>query len=366
MSLEKGRIPDNQLMTLLMGFIVGTSIVLSPGKGAGHDAWIAVMIGIVEGLAVVWVFVTLSSRFRDKTIIQINDLVYGPILGKLISLLFIWYLFHTAVLVITINQWGFAPEIYPSTPREVILIVYLAACAATVFRGLEVIGRLSLILIGVSLILLGLDTLLLIPNMNLGNLLPVMDAPVSKILWAAHGAAMVPFAETIAFVMIFPFTASPKKNYGVVAASILVAGMLSAIIIARNSAVLGKMAEVYIYPSYAAVRVVNYAGVFNRIEILSTFLLTCLIFIKICILLYATVLGTAQLLALRSYRPLVWPTTILLVILALTNVQNMESLLRFEQIIHPIYAVPFEVVFPLVTLSAAIIRSLPKKEAVNQ
>ena len=100
MLLEKGKISSFQLSVLVVGFVFGSSVIIPPGGGAGHDAWIAVALGLIEGLLIAWIFTALAKQFKNKTIIEINSLVYGTILGKCISVLFIWYLFHLGGLVL--------------------------------------------------------------------------------------------------------------------------------------------------------------------------------------------------------------------------------------------------------------------------
>ncbi len=104
MSLETGRISRFQLIMLMVGFIFGTSIIVSPARSAGHDGWIACVIGIMEALGLVWVFCALANQFTDKTLVEINELVYGRVLGKGISLLFIWYLFHLGVVTLIVSK----------------------------------------------------------------------------------------------------------------------------------------------------------------------------------------------------------------------------------------------------------------------
>lgn len=118
MSLEKGKISNFQLGILIMGFVFGSSVIISPGgTGAGHDTWIAVALGLLEGLVIAWIFTCLAKQFKDKTIIEINSLVYGNILGKCISVVFVWYLFHLGALVLDNYARFFKLAIYPATPK---------------------------------------------------------------------------------------------------------------------------------------------------------------------------------------------------------------------------------------------------------
>ena len=364
MLLEKGKIPNFQLSILIVGFVFGSSVIISPGEGTGHDAWIAVASGLMEGLLIAWIFSVLARLFKDKTIVEINDLVYGRILGKCISILFIWYLFHLGALILDNYIRFFKLELYPATPKSIGLLLLMLVCASTVNRGIEVLARCSLILVPITILVIFTDTLLLIPHINLNNLMPVMDVPIGKLLWAAHSAACFPFAETVAFLMVLAFLAKPEKGPSAVSRGILIAGLILIIITARNAAVMGQMATTLNYPSYLAVQVIDVGDILTRVEVLAAVNLLTMGFIKISVLLYGTVLGLAQVCNLHSYRPIILPVGILMAILALTNSGNTSEFLGFANY-YPIYAVPFQIGIPLITLIVAKFQKLPQKRGLN-
>lgn len=361
MFLEKGKISNFQLSALIIGFVFGSSLIITPGKafeGAGHDAWIAVALGLMEGLLIAWIFTALAMQFKDKTIIEINSLVFGKILGKCISALFIWYLFHLGALVLNNYARFFKLGIYPATPKTVALLLLMLVCASTVGRGIEVLARCSLILVPLTILIAFADTLLLIPHIDLNNLMPILDVPIGKLLLASHGAASFPFAETVAFLMVLAFIDKPEKGPSAVSRGLLTAGFILIMIVARNAAVLGQMAAITNYPSYLAAQVIDIGDILTRLEVLVAINLITMGFIKISVLLYGTVLGLAQVFNLRSYRPIILPVGILMVILALTNVGNTLEMFEFANKGYPIYAVPFQIGIPLITLVVAKLRRL--------
>jgi len=358
MLLEKGKISSFQLSSLIIGFVFGSSIILPPGRNGGHDAWIAVSLGLMEGLLIAWIFTALAKQFKNKTIIEINSLVYGKFPGKCISLLFIWYLFHLGALVLNNYVRFFQLELYPATPKTFSLLLLILVCASTVGRGIEVLARCSLILVPLTILIVFGDTLLIIPHIDLNNLLPVLDVPVGKLLWVSHGAASFPFAETVAFLMVLAFVDKPEKGPSAVSRGLLIAGFILIMVVAQNTAVLGRITEIINYPSYLAAQAIDIGDILTRVEALVAINLVTMGFIKISILLYGTVLGLAQVFNLSSYRPLIFPVGILMVILALTNVGNTIEMLDFATNIYPIYAVPFQIGIPLMTLVVAKLRKL--------
>ncbi len=362
MFLEKGKISNFQLSILIIGFIFGSSVIITPGQGIEHDAWIACALGLMEGLLITWVFTALAKQFKGKTIIEISSIVYGKILGKCISVLFIWYLFHLGAMVLNNYVRFLKLEIYPDTPYTVFLILLMLVCASTVSRGIEVLARCSLILVPVTILVGFSDTLLLIPHIDLNNLMPILDEPIDKLLWAGHSAASFPFEEIVAFLMVLAFVDKPKKGPSAVFWGLLIAGFILIIAVARNAAVLGPMIMVLDYPSYFVAQTIEVGDILTRLEVLVATSLITMGFIKISVLFYGTVLGLAQVFNLQSYRPIILPVGILMVILALTNVENTMEMFEFASRGYPIYAVLFQIGIPLITLVVAKVRRLPKKE----
>ncbi|MDP4093597.1 MAG: endospore germination permease [Bacillota bacterium] len=360
MLLEKGKISNFQLSALIIGFVFGSSVIISPGGGAGHDAWIAVALGLMEGLLIAWIFTALSKQFKGKTIIEISSLVYGKIPGKCISVLFIWYLFHLGAMVLNNYVRFFKLEVYPATPKIVILLLIMLICASTVGRGIEVLARCSVILVPLTVLIAFTDILLVIPHMDLNNLKPVLDVPIGILLWAAHGAASFPFAETIAFLMVLAFVDKPEKGPSAVSGGLLIAGFILIIVAARNTAVLGQMDEIVNYPSFLNAQVIDIGDMLTRFEVVVAINLIAMGFIKVAVLFYGTVLGLAQVFNLRSYRTIILPVGILMAILTCTNVGSTLEMFDFAKNAYPIYAVPFQIGIPLVTLIVAKLRKLPQ------
>jgi spore germination protein (amino acid permease) len=360
MFLEKGKISRFQLSVLVIGFVFGNSVIISPGMGGGHDAWLAVILGLGEGLVIVWIYTALAKRFKDKTIVEINAQVFGKYLGKCISILFVWYIFHVGAIVLNSYTRFFKLEIYPNTPKTITLLLLMLVCASTVGRGIEVIARLGLILVPVIMMVLIVDTLLLIPNIDFNNLLPVLDMPIGKFLWAAQGAANFPFGQTVAFLMVLAFVDKPENETAAVSWGLILAGLFLTMAVARNAAVLGLMATITDYPSFLVSQVIDVGDILTRLEVLVGINLIAMGFVKILILLYGSVLGLAQVFNLRSYRPIILPVGILMVILALTNIGSSAEMFDFFTRGYPVYSFPFQVILPLIALIIAKLRKLPQ------
>jgi spore germination protein KB len=202
---------------------------------------------------------------------------------------------------------------------------------------------------------------MLLPQFKLVNLQPVLETPLLKLLAAGHRAAAFPFGEAVAFLMIIPFLNAPRKSRSAVVTGLIFAGLVLTVAIIRDIGVLGAAVDYFLYPSYSASRLINVGEVFTRVEILMGITFLSTVFIKVAILIYSLMLGTAQLCKLKSYRTLTIPVWILISLLGIHNFTNVTENLEFINKIYPFYALPFEVGIPLFTLVAALIRKLPRE-----
>lgn len=361
MGLEKGKIASSGLMMLIVGFIFGSSLVLTPGRGAEHDAWLAVLLGSAGGLLLAWLYTVLANRFPGKTLVEVLDAVYGRFLGKLIAAAFLWYFLHLGALVLA-NFVTYLSSLIMccKTPKVVFPLLITLVCVSAACKGVEVITRCSEVLVPPVLILIVLDTILLAGHMKLKYLLPVMEAPLPRLLSAAHSVASFPFAETVVFLMVLPFLNKEREAFPSAAKAAVLTGSLLAAIVARNSAVLGPTEKAFIFPSFQAIMLIDIAEI-TRMEALVSFIIVTMGFLKITTLLYAAALGTAQVFKLRSYQPLVFPIGILMVIIGLYSSPSTTEMLQFAEKVYPIYALPFQVGIPLFTLFLAWLRKLPKE-----
>lgn len=360
MKLEGGKISSSHLTFLMIGFMIGSSLIFIPGQTAGHDAWLAILAGLAEGLVFAVIYTTLAMRFAGKTLVQFNDIVYGPYLGKAISIAYLWYFFHLASLVLRSFGDFFTAIIFPETPMIVFIVLTALICATAVRNGLEVITRCGLILVVTMSLAVLTTTILLFKDMKLTNFLPVFDIPLKDFIKASHSAATFPFGETVAFLMVICFLENVKFAKSSAIKALIITGLLLVMASVRSIGVLGVTAPIHTYPSFQAVRLINIGNILTRLEIIVVGNLLAMGFLKISVLYYGTVLGTAQLLKPRSYLPLVLPIGAMLVSFSILQFDSVIENIFFTFEIYPYYVIPFQIGLPLLSLIIAIVRGLPK------
>ncbi|MGI6226552.1 MAG: GerAB/ArcD/ProY family transporter [Peptococcales bacterium] len=365
MKLEGGRISQGQVIFLVMSFSVGATILRTPASGARHADWLAIILGLIGGILVAYMFTTLNVKFPGKTLVEFNDLIYGPFLGKLISLAYIFYFFVLATLTLRLFGDFLKGLIFTETPVIVLISLMTLICASAVRNGIEVIARCNQILLPFTIILISLSIILGIPQMELNRFLPIFDIPVIEFLKISFYTATFPFGESIAFLMILAFVNKDLQEVKRARISLifgLIGGAIILILVAvRNTGMLGVTKAISNYASYQAVRLISLGENFTRVEIIVSLNFLAMGFMIVAILYYTTTLGLAQVLKLRTYLPLVLPIGILLTCTTIIQFENIFEYKHFSESIITYFSFPFQILIPILSLIICKIRGLPKE-----
>ncbi|TGE34603.1 endospore germination permease [Desulfosporosinus sp. Sb-LF] len=360
MKLEKGEISSSQLVFLVGGFLQGSLLTLSfAGNITKHDTWLAVIAGVALTVPLALVYIALAQRFPGKNLVEMNELIYGPYLGKLISLQYIG-LFLT---ILASNLWFigdfFLTYILPETPILVIMIMFMFICAWAVRNGIEVIARTSFLFVLITLLITSITFILLLKNMKITNLLPVLDIPLRDFIHSTNILMAIPFNEVFVFLMVIPYMNNQKHIKATTLLGLTIGGLNMLLMTIRNTLVLGPLVAILTSSSMESVRLINIGKILTRLEMVVAISLLVSLFLKVSVFYYATVLGIAQLVKMRSYLPLVLPVGIIGITLALCFESSMQFIYT-SQNTFPIFSIPFYILIPILSLFIAKIRKLPK------
>lgn len=362
--LEKGKISPLQMFGLMIAFLWGSTIIIIPSAvavSAGRDAWLSILLGALAGSGMVVIYSVLALRVPGHNFVQYSELILGKVPGKIAGLALIWFALHLGSLVVRNFGDFLNASILPQTPMVVIngMIVLLAVFA--VRQGLEVIARVNDVLIPFLIFLILLLTALSLPNLEVNKILPVLEGGYQPVLKGALAATGFPFAETVLFTMIMPYVNRPGLVGRASQLGVLLGGLLLFSIVLRTLMTIGPghTAKDW-YPVLEAVRMIDIYNFIQRVESVIIINWVGLGFVKIVICFYAFVLGLAQWLNLKDYRPLVLPAGVLMVALSIFLYGNYVEEVAFA-FISPPYKLTVALVLPLTMLIVASIRGIGRK-----
>lgn len=365
MQIDKGRISGTQLMFSIACFIQASSLLtafLTPITL--QDTWFVILIGIIVCLPLMWLYRELMVLFPDKNLIEILEQTFGPVLGKIIGVGYFWFFITLFSLNLTDMGEFTILTIMDETPGYVLTISCLLVCAVAVCGGIKLVTRYSMMFYIVALFILILSILLMSSQMKSQNFLPFLNMPVGKYIQGTHIITTIPFGETVAFFMIFPAAKLERRQTAKFLFSGFLMGAVTVVaVVAGDIAVLGNTLGLFTLPHLISLRLVNLGSALSRMEILFAIVLILLLFFKITILFYVTVLTAAQLFKAKTFRHLVLIVGALTIAYGLTLYPDPVVHTASAQEITPAVWSLFEIVIPLVLFIVAKIRHLKPKKA---
>ncbi|MGI6005158.1 MAG: GerAB/ArcD/ProY family transporter [Christensenellales bacterium] len=362
MRIDRSQISGIQFMFMAACFLQSSSLLTAfLAAVTKHDSWLVVIFGFIMSLPMIGLFAALMNRFPNKNLVQILQEVYGPVAGKIISALYIWFF----ITLTSLNATDLASltklTLMNETPDAAPLVLCMLVAALAVRRGIKVTARFSLLFVIVAFSILTVSCLLLLGEFNFENFLPMFDLPAIKYVQGTHIITTIPFGELVALLMLTPNVKLRGARINKYLFGGFVMGGISLLLIKlRDIAVLGNMLHLFSVPSLVVLRLVHLGDALSRVEILFIIVLVMLLFFKISILYYISVLAIAQLTNLKAYRHIVLAAGALVITYGLTLYPSAVKHAAYAQTVEPIMWTLFQILIPLLTLLIALIRKQPK------
>jgi spore germination protein KB len=355
--MQKELITDKEAICLVIMFVIGSSLIIGVGGDAENDAWIAIIVGIIMTIPILLVFSRILSLFQGKDLFDILNITLGKTIGKIVSILYIWYAFHLGALVLR-NFGEFTNSVaMPETPMIVILLCMGLLSIIAVSLGIEVLGRTTTYFLPILFFLLAAVLLLAIPQLNLDYIKPILGNGLTPVLKGGFGAFSFPFAETVLFIGVFSSLKTKKSPFRVYFWGISIAAIIIILTTIRNISLLGNMLGSFYFPSYEAVSMINIGDVIERIEVTVAGVFIFGVFIKSSVCLLVVCKGLGKMFNLKDYRSIVIQTGLLMVYFSYTVYDNSMEMQYWAFKVYPYYAFPFQVILPIIIWISAEIKA---------
>ncbi|MCL6571496.1 MAG: endospore germination permease [Bacillus sp. (in: Bacteria)] len=354
--MRKEQITDKEATYLLILFYVGGSFILGVGAGAKNDAWISSILGMVLAIPIILVYARICKLYPEKGLYDILELVFGKVIGKIFIIIYIWYSFHLGALVIR-NFGAFINTVaMTETPLFVPLLCLGIVGIVAVSAGIEVMGRISTILLPILLIIIVVVELLAIPQFTINFIKPILGNGLFPVFKGGFSVFSFPFAESVVFIAVL-FSLKPKMSpFKVYLKGTAIAGLLIVVLISRNILILGELNSKLYFPSHVAVSRISVGDFLQRIELTVAFNFICGAFLKSSVCLWVACQGVAKLFNINNYRSIVIQMGLLMVYFSYAVYDSTIEMRNWAMQIYPFYAFPFQVIFPLIILITAEIK----------
>jgi spore germination protein KB len=361
--LERGKISALQMAFMMNPTILATGLLLVPAitaKTAKQDLWLSPIWASFVGFIIVFIAYRLHKLYPNETIFEYSEQILGKIPGKILGVVFVFFYFHITGIIVREYGEFVSVTFLHHTPMVVVFAVMVLVSSMAVYGGLEVIGRCSEMIVPVLLVLYLSIFIMLFKDLDTKNFFPMLENGLGP---SFKGSVVLQswFSEFILVSFFFPYLTNRDKGmkWGMISVlSVMVYMVLTNIM---SLLLFGKLTASLTYPVMVAARYISIADFLGHLEVIVMAIWVAGTFVKITVFYYALVLGTAQLLKLSDFRPIILPVGFLLILLGVWSAPNLQELSHFLSTSAAFYFLSIQVGIPVMLLIIAWIKKKRKQ-----
>ncbi|MFD0696963.1 endospore germination permease [Paenibacillus sp. GCM10027628] len=365
--MGKDQFTPRQFMVMVILYAIGTAILVVPSTVASEakqDAWMPELLGIGMGAALVMLYMLVAKQNPSSSLFEINELVFGKWLGKLITLsvAFCTLIFSSQV-VFYVGEFMIV-QIMPTTPIQAINILLVCVVLMGAKLGMVVLARTAEIFFPWIVLLFILFIVVIIPSVEPNQILPIGEISVMPVIGASLKVTTYSYISMfITFGVITHQVTSLQKAQKAYLIGVVVSGLILLSIVVASILVLGAdNAATQVYPSYALAQRINVGNFLQRIEVIVAFLWLVSIYFKLSIFFYATIKGLAAVLQLRDYKILCVPIGIIITVLSLVVYPNKAYQQKWDDVTWIPLSLLLGLLYPFLILGVGWMRKMRAKK----
>ncbi|MBH0171473.1 GerAB/ArcD/ProY family transporter [Fictibacillus sp. 18YEL24] len=369
--MKVDKIGSFQMFSLIVLFELGTALLLEVGKNAGKDAWISMLMGLIGGLFLFTVYLSLFKKFQGMMLTQYVNLLVGKRIGRLISFIYIIYFIYIAGRNLRDFSDLLIVSEYSNAPLYFIALPIVICSMYAIFQGLRSLGRIaeiSLILIAISLATLFIAKVIS-KLIVLDNLLPIAGNGWERILNEVFPTIVTfPFGEMIAFTMLLPYLSKRESAGKIGFIAIICSGLYLSFTLALHVSILGE--SIFIrsqFPFLTSVSLINIADFITRLDIFIIILMVLLGFFKMTIFFFCAVLGLSDLFKIKDMTKFSIPIGSLIFVISIAMASSYTEHIQQGLEVVPYYLhIPLQIVIPTILLCLSFLRRNSLKNYISR
>lgn len=361
--MDENKMTFRQGMSLITMYLLGSSLVIAGGLAEQWDTWLSILLAFVMTLPLALVYARLMKLSPDGDLYDLQFQIFGPVLGRLTALLYVWFAYHLGALVIRNFSEFIQLDSLSEQPQYLTAIPMGVLAIWCVISGRMTLARWAAFMFPIFVIVVLTISLLSTQLWQSGNLMPFLYTGFTPVLKDAYGIAAFPFAEAI----LLPFVLHPLRETRHATRlwilSFAITTIIFTMVALRNLLVLGsEYISTLFYPSYIAIGLINIGNFLDRLEVAIAAVFVIGGFVKVTVCLYAASLGMSKVLKMGDSRSFAAPIGILMIVLSQFVYKNVLDTANFAFVYYRFYVLPTSVAIPLVLWVICEIRRLRQKK----
>lgn len=143
----------------------------------------------------------------------------------------------------------------------------------------------------------------------------------------------------IMMAMFIPICNRPENGFLAKFTACTIGSFVIGIIVVVSISIFGvEQTEILIYPGLELTKLIDIGEFFTRVEVIWMAIAIGTCIVTSACLIWAVSLGTAQIVGLRTYKPLIFPVVLLCIVLTLTTPHRNVALIAYTRYGFPIMA----------------------------
>ncbi len=284
-----------QIFTMLINFLLGSSVVVGIGIDAKRDAWLVILVGMFVGLIIMSFYLYLMSLLPGKNLYEMIEYCFSRKVAILFALVYLNYFIYISARVIRDFGEMITSAILPATPIEFTILTLMLVIGYILYLGVEVLGRTAEIFSPYMFVFVFLLFILLYAGgkINLTNVQPILSGGFKPIIKSAIPSIIAfPYGELIAFTVILANIGDFKAARKICLISVFIASLILLSSDFLIIATLGENTAVRAnFPLLISARLVSIGEFLERIDVLVVFIMMLGILIKSSVFLYGGLKG---------------------------------------------------------------------------
>ena len=341
---EKGIISTNQFVWMLFIIIASVAALQAPTMlimQAGRDAWLSVIGGWFLDVLLALVYAYMGIRFAGQNFVQYSITILGKYAGRLIGIIFPLFFLLVCILLQSALAHVIRTILLPNTPFIIIMVIIFILSSYATRNGIEVIARVSGLLGPVYILAVFLIGLIAIPNIEIDRLRPQLEQGFYPIMLGSLFILCF-YGICIIMAMFIPLCNRPQSGFMAKFKAVSIGAVFVGIVVIISIAAFGlEYAQGAYAPIYQITRILGI-----RVEAIFLLIAIGSGIIASAMLIWAFSLGISQIIGLSTYKPLVFPTAVIVFGLSL-SFQNSIELMHYVQYTYPVVALLVEAVLEI-------------------
>jgi len=298
---------------------------------AKQDSWISIIIAFIVGLIPLFVFYNLNKLEPSLTFHQLIKKYFGKFWGNAINIFFICTVtFHASIALWNLSNFINSQFLF-KTPVLAIGIFFMIPIIYTVNKGLKTIGRTGIILFIISSIMF-LSFFAIGGLMDFSNLKPTLEFGITPVL----DGALIEFSYCI--LSYFPLLIVPKNN--IIDNKKIMNSLLKIYLFTFITTIMimlailtifgAPLANLYQYPEFHLLKIINVANFFQRVESFLSFQWLFDFAMSLMVFIYFIKTSTQQLVNMENKHDLLFILGIATIIIFLSSTTFINDTIAYN------------------------------------